>query len=97
MADLLQNIDSPVSDKNLVTYTINGLPSRWESVAMHIRLQKPLSSWVETRAILRGEESRLMSFRQHNSHNDNASSPNLLHTGQQSGNCRNYRWNNRRQ
>lgn len=38
MADLLSIIDSPVEDKNLVTYTVNGLPRKWESVAMHIRL-----------------------------------------------------------
>lgn len=93
MADLLANIDSPVPDKNLVTYTVNGLPRRWESVAMHIRLQKPLPSLIETRAILLGEEQRLNSSRHHeNSHTDNSSSPTIL----QSGQSLSYRQNDRR-
>lgn len=98
IADLLSNIDSPVSDRNLVTYTVNGLPQRWESVPLHIRLQRPPPSWVETRAILLGEETRLLSSRHtDNNHFDTTSSPTVLQAGQHSGNRRNPRRNDHRE
>lgn len=59
---------------------------------MHIRLRKPLPSWIETRAILLGKESRINSSSRHNS-----SSSTVLHAGQPSGNRRNNRRNDRRQ
>lgn len=37
LADLLENLDAEVSEKNLVIYTINGLSSKFNHVASLIR------------------------------------------------------------
>lgn len=98
MADLLANMDKEIPDANLVAHTINGLPRKWEGVAMHIRLQKPPPSWIETRAILLGEEHRLNSSRQNgSSFVDNSSSSTVLYSGQGSGSRRNNKKNDTRQ
>lgn len=35
MADLLANMEMEVLDENLVAYSVNGLPRKWEAVAMY--------------------------------------------------------------
>ncbi|XP_071739620.1 uncharacterized protein [Rutidosis leptorrhynchoides] len=96
IADLLENIDAKVAENTLVAYTLNGLPCKWENVAMNLRLRKKLPTWLETRAYLLGEEPRLIS-----SHiTENSSSSTVLHTSQPSGQNRNRnngRRNDRRQ
>lgn len=44
MVDLLDNIDSTIPDKNLITYTINGLSSKFDYIVSLIclRLSLPL-------------------------------------------------------
>ncbi|PWA55352.1 hybrid signal transduction histidine kinase M [Artemisia annua] len=41
ITDLLANIDSPVDEKNLITYAINGLGDKYEGVAGIIRHRDP--------------------------------------------------------
>lgn len=97
MADLLDNMDKSVLDAKLVAYTVSGLSRKWDGVTMHIRLQKPPPSWIKTRSILLGEESRLNSPRNHESnHHDKASTSQVLYSGQPTGNRRNNRRNDRR-
>ncbi|XP_071689538.1 uncharacterized protein [Rutidosis leptorrhynchoides] len=72
MADLLKNIGEPVSDKHLVAYTLQGLPRKWNGVTRAIRLREKQPTWVQTRAILLSEESKLDDTR---SSNSNSSSP----------------------
>lgn len=98
IADLLSNMDKSVPDENLVAYTVNGFPHCWEGVSMNIRLQKPPPSWIETSAILLGEESCINSSRHNDSLNqDTSSSSTILYNGQSSGNRRNNRRNDRLQ
>ncbi|PWA85264.1 hypothetical protein CTI12_AA151680 [Artemisia annua] len=59
MADLLANIDSPVDEKNLVTYAINGLSDKYEGVAGIIRHRDPPPTFAQTQSMLLLEESRL--------------------------------------
>ncbi|GJZ34670.1 ribonuclease H-like domain-containing protein [Tanacetum coccineum] len=59
MADLLANIESPVDEKNLVTYAINGLGDRYEQVAGIIRHRDPPSTFAQAQSMLLLEESRL--------------------------------------
>ncbi|PWA34559.1 hypothetical protein CTI12_AA617880 [Artemisia annua] len=59
MADRLTNLGSPVSEKNLVIYAINGLDSRFTTIVKIIRRQKPLPSFETTRTMLLLEESTI--------------------------------------
>ena len=56
LADLLDNIDNTVPEKNLVSYMINGLSTNFENVATIIRHKKPLPSFLEARSMLILEE-----------------------------------------
>nr|GEX49968.1 hybrid signal transduction histidine kinase M [Tanacetum cinerariifolium] len=57
--DLLSNIESPVSEKNLIMYAVNGLAEKYEHVASIIRHTKTPLTLLETRSMLLLEESRL--------------------------------------
>ncbi|KAJ9542450.1 hypothetical protein OSB04_028956 [Centaurea solstitialis] len=96
MAGLLANLNpaSAIFDKHLVIYTINGLSSKFDSVANIIRYRSPLPTFNETRSMLLMEEQRMSSPRLVTTGNsaDNSSSPTILHTGSGSSN----RQNNRR-
>ncbi|PWA37719.1 hypothetical protein CTI12_AA587800 [Artemisia annua] len=59
MADLLANIDSPVDEKNLVTYAINGLSDKYEGVTGIIRHRDPPPTFAQIQSMLLLEESRL--------------------------------------
>nr|GEY68059.1 hypothetical protein [Tanacetum cinerariifolium] len=57
--DLLSNIESPVDDKNLVMYAVNGLGDKYDHVAGIIRHSKNPPTLLETRSMLLLEESCL--------------------------------------
>ncbi|XP_023767894.1 uncharacterized protein LOC111916448 [Lactuca sativa] len=47
ISDLLANIDAPVPEKTLVSYLLNGLNPKFESVSMLIRHKDPPLSFLE--------------------------------------------------
>lgn len=91
IADLLENIDAPVSNRHLVTYTLNGLSSKFDHVASVIRYRAQLPTFLETRSMLHLEENRLANL--HTSSTSSSSTD--LFTGH--SDHRNDRQNDRRQ
>lgn len=57
MADLLANMEAPVSDKSLVTYAVNGLGNKFAHVASIIRHRDPFPTFDTARSMLLVEES----------------------------------------
>nr|GEV51536.1 ribonuclease H-like domain-containing protein [Tanacetum cinerariifolium] len=56
VSDLLSNIKSPVDEKNLVMYAVNGLGDKYDHVASIIRHSKNSLTLLETRSMLPLEE-----------------------------------------
>ncbi|CAH1422244.1 unnamed protein product [Lactuca virosa] len=56
ISDLLDNIDAPVPEKTLVSYLLNGLNPKFESVSMLICHKDPPLSFLEARSTLVSEE-----------------------------------------
>lgn len=79
MFDLLENIDQQIDERTLVMHTLNGLSDKYEHIATVIRHQKPLPSFVDTRAMFQLEESRLNRTRNQPANKYNSSSPTVLH------------------
>nr|GEV35690.1 proton-dependent oligopeptide transporter family [Tanacetum cinerariifolium] len=61
ISDLLTNIDSPISEKNLIMYDANSLSEKYKHVASIIRQPKSPMTLLEARSMLLLEESRLNS------------------------------------
>ena len=59
IADLLENVDAPVSDKTLVMYLLNGLNEKFDHIINVIKHQKPFPTFEEARNMLELEETRL--------------------------------------
>ncbi|GKD53372.1 hybrid signal transduction histidine kinase M [Tanacetum coccineum] len=59
ISDLLTNIDSSISEKNLIMYAANGLSDKYEHVASIIRHTKSPMTLLEARSMLLLEESCL--------------------------------------
>ncbi|GJW86461.1 hybrid signal transduction histidine kinase M [Tanacetum coccineum] len=59
MADLLANIEAPVSDKSPVTYAVNGLGNKFAHVASIIHHRDPFPTFDTARSMLLVEESIL--------------------------------------
>ncbi|KAJ9535086.1 hypothetical protein OSB04_un001838 [Centaurea solstitialis] len=81
ISDLLTNIGSPVSERNLVTYAINGLSPKYDVIATTIRHRSPFPSFLEMRSILTLEEQRMLQNQNRLvqvSHSDTSSSPTIL-------------------
>ncbi|XP_024964054.1 uncharacterized protein LOC112504353 [Cynara cardunculus var. scolymus] len=101
LADLLTNLDpdSTVPDKHLVIYTINGLSSKFDSVAIIIRYRSPLPTFFEARSMLLLEEQRMALIRLTPvmPHIDHSSSSTVLHVNNNGGNRGNGRRNDHRQ
>nr|GEX01816.1 hypothetical protein [Tanacetum cinerariifolium] len=79
IANLLANIDSPVDEKNLVTYAINGLFDKYEGVAGIIRHRDTTPTFAQAQSMLLLDDSLLnhMSSR-HPARDSSASSPHVL-------------------
>ncbi|KAL4561753.1 hypothetical protein LXL04_033927 [Taraxacum kok-saghyz] len=85
LSNLLANIEHPVPEKTLVAYTLNGLSSKYEHIAMILRYKEPLSTFLQVRSKLVAEEQRLQRYHpQQPTHSDHASSPNALVTASSS-------------
>ena len=79
VADLLANLDSPVADKTLVMYMLNGLNEKYDYVLNVIKHQKPFPSFDDAKNMLEMEETRLKKTHKVTaSHKDNASSSTAL-------------------
>nr|GEX20781.1 copia protein [Tanacetum cinerariifolium] len=78
ISDLLSNIESPVSEKNLIMYAVNGLAEKYEHVASIIRHTKTSLTLLETRSMLHLEESHLSRKQGRNNARDTTSSMVLL-------------------
>lgn len=59
IADLLENVDAPVSDKTLVMYMLNGLDEKFDHIINIIKHQKPFPTFEEAHSMLELEETRL--------------------------------------
>ncbi|GKC13063.1 hypothetical protein Tco_1009845 [Tanacetum coccineum] len=78
VSDHLTNIDSPISEKNLIMYAVNGLTGKYEHVASILcHTESPLSL-MEARFMLLLEESHLSCREGHESNRDTHSSSTVL-------------------
>lgn len=59
LADLLENLDSKVIEKNLVIYTLNCLAQKFEQIALTIRHTTPLPLFDITWSTVEFEEQRI--------------------------------------
>nr|KAJ0221701.1 hypothetical protein LSAT_V11C200051950 [Lactuca sativa] len=82
ISDLLANIDALVPEKTLVSYLLNGLNSKFESVSMLICHKDPPLSFLEARSTLVSEEFHVNRNRTPtpSPHYDHGSSPTVLVT-----------------
>nr|GEY30480.1 myb-like protein P [Tanacetum cinerariifolium] len=78
VSDLLSNIESPVDEKNLVMYAVNGLGDKYDHVARIILHFKNPLTLLETRYMLLSEESRLNRKQGRGHTRDTPSSPTVL-------------------
>ncbi|CAA7060155.1 unnamed protein product [Microthlaspi erraticum] len=79
LSDLLANVDSPITDRQLVMHLLNGLSSKFDNIINVIRHRSPACTFSLARSMLKDEEDRLNTKRQiEASHNDTASSPQIL-------------------
>lgn len=60
-------------------HKVNGLSEKYEHIATIIRHQKPLPSFIDTRAMLQLEETRLKRTQNQPANKDTASSPTVLY------------------
>ncbi|XP_010507011.1 PREDICTED: uncharacterized protein LOC104783564 [Camelina sativa] len=80
-ADLLANIDSPVTDRVLVMHLLNGLSDKFDSIINVIKHRTPFPGFLEARSMLHMEEDRLSKMvKSSPSHHDTPSSSTILYT-----------------
>ncbi|XP_033139400.1 uncharacterized protein LOC117131051 [Brassica rapa] len=78
-ADLLENVEAPVSDKTLVMYMLSGLNEEFDHIINVIKHQKPFPTFEEARNMLALEETRLNKpIKGSSPHSDAASSSSAL-------------------
>ena len=79
IADLLSNVDAPVSERTLVTYLLNGLNDKYDNIINVIMHRRPFPTFEEARSMLLLEEERLGKGKKPTpSNNDSASSAKVL-------------------
>ncbi|XP_010495553.1 PREDICTED: uncharacterized protein LOC104772662 [Camelina sativa] len=59
LSDLLANVDSPVSDRLVVTYMLNGLSPKFDNIINIIKHRQPFPTFAVARSMLVEEEQRL--------------------------------------
>lgn len=93
LADLLEGLGEKVKDNHLVIHALNGLPSKFDSIAGVLRWSKSFPTFYEMQSALTVEESCVASPRVVTpSHDNHSSAPTLLHVGNTSrGSGNNYR------
>lgn len=62
IADLLQNIDAPVLERNLIVYTLSGLSPKLQYVTTTIKYQKPKPSFMEVWSMLLWKKKKKRCF-----------------------------------
>lgn len=93
-ADLLANIDAPVSERALVSHLLNGLSDKFDSIINVFQDKVPFPTLLEARSMLQMEETRLSKqVKPTPHHHDNSSSSTVLYAGSD-GNSRNSHNNN---
>lgn len=80
LSDLLANVDSPVSDRVVVTHMLNGLSEKFDNIINIIKHRQPFPSFSAARSMLIEEERRLSKqVKTGSSPLVNSSSPNVLY------------------
>ena len=59
IADLLSNVEAPVSERTLITYMLNGLNGKYDNIINVIMHRQPFPTFEEARSMLIIEENRL--------------------------------------
>lgn len=59
IADLMTNVDAPVSERTLVTYLLNGLNAKYDNIINVIMHRQPFPTFDQARSMLLLEEERL--------------------------------------
>ncbi|CAL9242897.1 unnamed protein product, partial [Arabidopsis halleri] len=81
LADLMANVDAPVTDRTLVMHMLNGLSDKFDSIINVIQHQTPFLSFIKARLMLIMEEKRLSKqVKTIPEHNTNSSSPTIMYT-----------------
>ncbi|KAL4557518.1 hypothetical protein LXL04_035699 [Taraxacum kok-saghyz] len=86
ISDLLANIGAPVSQRNLVTYALNGMSSKFDHIATTIRHKTSFPTLLEMRSMLTLEEQTMLNHQNRvplATHTDHASSHQVLNTNHQ--------------
>lgn len=78
IADLLANVDAPVTDRTLVTYLLNGLNSKYDNIINVIKHRQPFPSFDDGRSMLLLEEDRLNRGKKTSVVSDSSSSDKVL-------------------
>ena len=79
IADLMANVDAPVSERTLVTYLPNGLNEKYDNIINVIKHRQPFPTLEQARSMLILEEERLGKPKKVPSHKDeSSSSPKVL-------------------
>ncbi|XP_048623593.1 uncharacterized protein LOC106355068 [Brassica napus] len=77
-ADLLANVDAPVSERTLVTYMINGLSDKFDNIINVIMHRQPFPTFEQARSMLILEEEKLNKGKKSSVVKDSASSDKVL-------------------
>ncbi|XP_010451776.1 PREDICTED: GATA zinc finger domain-containing protein 4-like [Camelina sativa] len=95
LADLLANVDAPVTDRALVMHMLNGLSAKFDSIINVIQHHSPFPSFIKARSMLLMEEKRLSKQTpQIAEHNTDSSSQSVLYTQSDQPQQRQQHYNN---
>ena len=95
LSDLLANVESPVTDRQLVMHCLNSLNDKFEGIHNVIRHRSPFTSFHTTRSMLLAEEERLSRQSKPSiTHNDSSLAPNALFAADDSSSNSSTRHNN---
>ena len=78
LSDLLANLESPVSDRSLVMYLLNGLNEKFDNIINVIKHKDPFPTFDTAKSMLLNEETRLKKGTKTPATADNASSSTVL-------------------
>ncbi|CAL9216467.1 unnamed protein product, partial [Arabidopsis halleri] len=85
LSDLLANLDSPVSERALVTHMLNGLTDKFDFVLNSIKHRSPFPTFAIARSMLLSEEKRLKrTMKPTPTHHQTSSAPDVLYTSTES-------------
>ncbi|KFK22950.1 hypothetical protein AALP_AAs47561U000900 [Arabis alpina] len=80
LADLLSNVDSPVTERALVMHMLNGLSDKFDSIINVIQHQTPFPSFIKARSMLLMEEKQTSKqVKSTPQHDTNSSSSSIMY------------------